>query len=67
MIFCSLLVAMSFAENVQDAVRVNVERHLDLRHASRPPEWMSHFHWNLPSVRLSGAIFRAALQDVNLH
>ena len=34
-IFCSLPVALSLADDVQDAVRVDVERDLDLRHAAR--------------------------------
>ena len=34
-IFCSLPVPRSFARHVEDAVRVDVERDLDLRHAAR--------------------------------
>ena len=40
--------------NVQNAVGIDVKRHLDLRHAARSG-WNPD-QWNLPSVRLSRAI-----------
>ena len=64
-IFCSLPVALSWARDVQDAVGVDVEGDLDLRHAARRgQDAVEHEAPERPVVGGHGAL---ALEDVDLH